>query len=181
MTRFAVFLRAVNVGGHNRVPMPRLREIAGDLGYTDVATHVQSGNLVVNADTTKPADVEAAVRDGLRRELDVDVDVMVRSRKDLAAVIAANPFADIADDPQKLHVSFLAKQPAAAARKSCDLEEFLPERFEFGDRCLYLWYPEGQGRSKMAAAPWAKRLGVPGTARNWRTVTTMLDLLDTTA
>jgi uncharacterized protein (DUF1697 family) len=179
--RFAVFLRAVNVGGHNKVPMPRLREIATDLGYTDVATYVQSGNLVVDADTTKPADVEAAVRKALRRELDIDVDVMVRSRKELAAVIAANPFADIADDAKKLHVSFLATAPSAAARKSLDGDEFLPERFEIGDRCVYLWYPDGQGRSKMAAAPWAKRLGVPGTARNWRTVTTMLDLLDTTA
>lgn len=182
MTRFAVFLRAVNVGGHNKVPMPRLREIASDLGYTDVATHVQSGNLVVSAATAKPADVEAAIRRALHRELDVDVDVMARSRKDLAAVISGNPFADIADDPKKLHVSFLAKQPTAAARKACDPDEFLPERFEFGDRCLYLWYPDGQGRSTMAAAPWAKRLGgVPGTARNWRTVTTMLDLLDTKA
>lgn len=178
MTRYAVFLRAVNVGGHNKVPMPRLREIANDLGYTDVATYVQSGNLAVSAAATNAAVVEAAVGDALRRELGVDVEVMVRNRKELAAVIAANPFEDFADDPKKLHVSFLSKRPTAAARKACDLEEFLPERFEFGDRCLYLWYPDGQGRSKLAAAPWGKRLGVPGTARNWRTVTTMLDLLD---
>jgi uncharacterized protein (DUF1697 family) len=146
-----------------------------------VATYVQSGNLVVTASAKKPAAVEAAVGKALHRDLNVDVDVMVRSRKEIAAVIAANPFARIADDPKKLHVSFLAKQPTAAARKACDLEEFAPERFEFGDRCVYLWYPDGQGRSKMAAAPWAKRLGVLGTARNWRTVTTMLELLDTPA
>jgi len=176
--RYAVFLRAVNVGGHNKVPMPRLRDIATDLGYSEVSTYVQSGNLVINAGKTKAADVESAVGDALRRELDVDVDVMVRSQKELAAVIAGNPFEDVADDPKKLHVSFLAKQPAAAALKSCDGDEFLPERFAFGDRCLYLWYPDGQGRSKMAAAPWGKRLGVKGTSRNWRTVTTMLELLD---
>jgi uncharacterized protein (DUF1697 family) len=178
MSRYAVFLRAVNVGGHNKVPMARLREIATDLGYTDVATYVQSGNLVVGAGATKAAKVETAIGDALRRELKVDVDVMARNRKELAAVIKANPFDDIADDPKRLHVSLLAAQPSAAARKACDPEEFVPERFAFGNRCLYLWYPDGQGRSKMATAPWAKRLGVAGTARNWRTITTMLDMLD---
>jgi uncharacterized protein (DUF1697 family) len=176
--RFAVFLRAVNLGSHNKVSMPKLRDLAADLGYADVATYVQSGNLVISAEKAKAAAVETAVSDALRRELGLDVDVMVRSRKELAAVIAANPLEDLADDPKMLHVNFLAKQPSAAARKACDRDEFLPERFEFGDRCVYLWYPNGSGRSKMAAAPWGKRLGVKGTSRNWRTVTTMLELLD---
>ena len=180
MTRYAVFLRAVNVGGHNKVPMPRLRELATELGYEDVATYVQSGNLVLTA-TGSAAAVERAIHDALVNDLDVDVDVMVRHRKQLAAVIAANPFERHADDPKLLHVSFLTAQPAAAARAGCDPEEFSPELFEFGDRCLYLWYPNGQGRSKMAAAPWNKRLGVRGTARNWRTVTTMLEMLDATS
>jgi uncharacterized protein (DUF1697 family) len=179
VTGYAVFLRAVNVGGHNKVPMATLREIATDLGYADVATYVQSGNLVVKAGTTtKAADVESAIGDALRRVLDVDVDVMVRNRKELTAVVKANPFEDIADDPKKLHVSFLAAQPSAAARKACDPEEFVPERFAFGNRCVYLWYPDGSGRSKLAAAPWAKRLGVPGTSRNWRTITTIVEMLD---
>jgi uncharacterized protein (DUF1697 family) len=180
VTRYAVFLRAVNVGGHNKVPMPRLRELATELGYEDVATYVQSGNLVLTA-TGSAAKVERAIRDALHDDLGVDVDVMVRNRKQLAAVIAANPFEQRADDPKLLHVSFLAAQPAAAARAACDPEEFSPELFGFGDRCLYLWYPNGQGRSKMAAAPWNKRLGVRGTARNWRTVTTMLEMLDATS
>lgn len=178
MTRYAVLLRAVNVGGHNKVPMPTLRQIATDLGYTAVATYVQSGNLVLSADSKQAAAIARAISDALRRELDLDLDVIVRNRKELASVIDANPFRDGADDPKNLHVSFLAGRPTAAARKACDPAEFDPERFEFGDRCVYLWYPDGQGRSRMATAPWAKRLGVKGTSRNWRTVTTLLDMLD---
>jgi uncharacterized protein (DUF1697 family) len=181
VTRYVVLLRAVNVGGNNMVPMARLRELAAELGYTDVATYVQSGNLVVTADTKKAADVETAIADALRSDLGVDVSVMVRSRKELAAVLAANPLKDIADDPARLLVNFLAAQPDAGKVKALDRDEFAPERFEVGDRCLYQWFPDGVGRSKMAAAPWDRRLGVRGTGRNWRTVTKLLDMLDAPA
>jgi uncharacterized protein (DUF1697 family) len=178
LTRYAVLLRAVNVGGNNKVPMATLRELAEQLGYTDVATYVQSGNLVISAETKKAGDVEKAVADLIRTELGVDVAVMARTRKELAAVLAANPFGDIADDPKRLLVNFLAAQPAADKLKSLDRNEFLPERYEFGDRCMYQWFPNGVGRSKLATAPWDRRLGVRGTGRNWRTVTTLLEMLD---
>jgi uncharacterized protein (DUF1697 family) len=172
-----VLLRGVNVGGHGRVPMARLRELAEELGYTDVATYLQSGNLVVSADA-KPADIEAAVADALRTDLDVDVAVMVRTGNELAAVIAANPFGDVTTDPKRLLVNFLASQPPAKKIEALDPDEFDPERFEFGDRCMYQWLPDGVGRSKLAAAPWDRRLGVRGTGRNWRTVLAVRDLLD---
>jgi uncharacterized protein (DUF1697 family) len=175
--QFAVLLRAVNVGGRNKVPMARLRELAEGLGYTDVSTYLQSGNLVVTADTKKPADVEAAVAGAIRHDLGVDVAVLARSRKELAAVVAANPFKDRTGDPKRLHINFLAAQPKAATLKALDRSEFDPERFEFGDRCMYQWFPDGVGRSKMATAPWDRRLGVQGTGRNWRTVTALLEML----
>jgi uncharacterized protein (DUF1697 family) len=175
MARYVVLLRAVNVGGRNKVPMARLRELADGLGYTDAVTYVQSGNLVVTA-TAKKAAVEAAVADEIRSNLGVDIAVMVRTADELAAVVADNPFPDMASDPKLLHVDFLASQPAAATLKALDRDEFDPERFEFGDRCIYQWFPGGVGRSKMATAPWERRLGVKGTRRNWRTVTALLEL-----
>jgi uncharacterized protein (DUF1697 family) len=178
VTRYVALLRAVNVGGNNKVPMARLRELADGLGYIDVATYVQSGNLVLSADVKKAADIEAAVAEVIRTDLGVDISVMVRSRKELAAVIDANPFGDIADDPKRLLVNVLAAQPAADRIEALDPAEFEPERYEFGDRCIYQWFPEGVGRSKMATAPWDRRLGVRGTGRNWRTITTLLEMLD---
>jgi uncharacterized protein (DUF1697 family) len=177
MPQFAVLLRAVNVGGRNKVPMARLRELADGLGYTGVSTYLQSGNLVVTVDTKKPADVEAAVADAIRDDLGVNVAVLARSRKELAAVVAANPFADKTGDPKRLLVNFLTAQPAATTLKALDRDEFDPERFEFGERCMYQWFPDGVGRSKMATAPWDRRLGVQGTGRNWKTVTAMLEML----
>jgi uncharacterized protein (DUF1697 family) len=175
--QFAVLLRAVNVGGRNKVPMARLRELAEGLGYTDVSTYLQSGNLVVTAKAKKPAAVEAAVAGAIRDDLGVDIAVLARSRKELASVVAANPFDDKTADPKRLHVNFLTAQPKPAMLKALDRSEFDPELFEFGDRCIYQWFPDGVGRSKMATAPWDRRLGVQGTGRNWRTVMAMLELL----
>src|SRR5580704_13936912 len=175
MTRYAVLLRGVNVGGNNKVPMATLRELATDLGYTEVATYVQSGNLVLTAKATKPTDIEQAVAGALRSELGVDVAVMVRSRAELAEIIAANPMPDAVEDPSRYLVSFLAGAPETAKANALDREEFAPERFEVGGRCVYFWHPDGVGKSVMAKAPWDKRLGVRGTGRNWRTVVTLLD------
>ena len=178
MTRYAVLLRGVNVGGNNKVPMARLRELAADLGYREITTYVQSGNLVVTAEAKQAAALEKSVADIIREELGVDIAVMVRSRKELATALDANPFAEIADDPARMVISFLASQPAADKRNALDRNEFAPELFEFGDRCLYLWYPAGMGRSKMSAAPWDRRLGVRGTGRNVRTIAKLVEMLD---
>jgi len=177
VTRYAVLLRAVNVGGNNKVPMAWLREAATGAGFADVATYVQSGNLVLTASEKAPA-VGEKVAGLIKAEHGLDIDVMVRTRAELAAVIAANPFTEHVDEPSLLHVSFLAGKPTSAAVKALDPDEFIPERFAVHGAQVYLWYPNGAGRSKLATAPWQKRLGVAGTARNWRTVLTLLDLLD---
>jgi uncharacterized protein (DUF1697 family) len=178
LTRHIVLLRAVNVGGHNKVPMPTLRELATGIGYTDPVTYVQSGNLLVSAATAKPEVVGAAIADALRSELGVEVDVIVRTAAEIATVIADNPFTEQVNDPRRLLVSFLTGQPAAEKLQALDRDEFTPERFEFGDRCMYQWLPDGVGRSKLAAAPWDRRLGVRGTGRNWRTITTLLEMAE---
>jgi uncharacterized protein (DUF1697 family) len=178
MTRYAALLRAVNVGGNNKVPMARLRELAEQLGYTEVATYVQSGNLIVTAETEDAAAVENAVAGAIRADLGLDVEVVVRTRDELEGAVAGNPFAGLADDPARMLLSFLGAQPAADRVDGLDRGEFAPERFEIGERCLYLWYPDGVGRSKMAAAPWARRLGVQGTARNLRTIARLIDMME---
>lgn len=177
MTRYVALLRAVNVGGHRAVPMARLRELAGELGYGEVATYVQSGNLVLSSSATARA-VAAALSAALHREFGFAVDVMVRRRSQLAAIVAADVFGGVADDDAKRAVGFLARPPAAKAINALDPDEFLPERFAVAGSELHLWCPKGLGRSKLAAAPWHRRLGVPLTVRNWRTVTKLLAMLE---
>lgn len=176
-TRYAVWLHAVNLGSHNKVPMAWLRDAATDAGFEGVATYLQSGNLVVSSAATADVvrnQVTALIRDGR----DLDVDVTVRSRTQLARVIDRNPMRDRVGEPSKLHVSFLTGKPDAQGVASIDVEKYAPDEFVVSGTEIYLWFPNGAGRSKLATLPWRKKVGVGGTARNWRTVLAMLELLD---
>ena len=93
MTRFVALLRGINVGGHRKVPMARLREVLGEAGFADVATYLQSGNAVVTAPDTDPQAVASHIEQAIAAAFGFDVDVLVRSGAELDAVIAANPFA----------------------------------------------------------------------------------------
>lgn len=177
MTRYVALLRAVNVGGNNKVPMKWLREAAADAGFADVATYVQSGNLVLSS-ADSAAKVGSTVAKLIKAEHGLDLDVIVRDRKQLAAVIKANPFETESAEPTKVHVNFLTGAPAKAKVSALDPDEFAPERWVIKGSEMYLYFPDGAGRSKLATAPWKKRLDVAGTARNWRTVLTLLDMLD---
>lgn len=177
MTRYVALLRGVNVGGRHQVPMARLRELAEDLGYDDVATYVQSGNLVLSSSAKADA-VGAVLSEALQQEFGFTVDVVMRSAAQIAAIINKDVLGDIADDDAKRAVGFLAGKPSPKAVKALDSDEFSPEQFAVVGSELYLWCPNGLGRSKLAAAPWHRRLGVPLTVRNWRTVTKLLAMLD---
>ena len=176
--RYVAWLHAVNVGGRNKVPMAWLRDAAADAGFGDVATYVQSGNLVLSSDLKKPDAVRDRVTGLIKDGLGLEVEVTVRSRSELARVIARNPMPEHVDEPAKLHVSFLTGKADLSGVKTIDAAAFEPDRFVVDGSHLYLWFPNGAGRSKLATLPWRKKIGVAGTARNWRTVQTVLDLLD---
>lgn len=174
--RQVVLLRGINLGPRNRVSMPALRELFAGAGFGDVRTYVQSGNVVLSSDL--PPDQLARRSAGLiERELGLQLDVLVRTAKELAAIVARNPLAGVAVDPKRYQVSFLAeKLPAAKVR---ELEQLAApgERLVAHGRELYAWHPEGVARSKLWAGL-AGKLGVAATARNWRTVTALLDLAE---
>lgn len=166
-------LRAVNVGGGGKLPMADLRAVATECGFDDVATYVQSGNLVFTTREDDGAVVAATLRAALAAATGVDTDVMVRTRGELRNVVDANPFVDRTDDPTRLHVVFTAE---TAEVPDLDATAFLPEEVAAIGRELYLYLPGGIGRSKLAVRVTGRK-GPRGTARNWRTVTTLLEMV----
>lgn len=173
-TTFVALLRGVNVGGR-KVPMAQLRDCLTGLGYADVRTYIQSGNVVFGA-TGGAATVRTAVEGALQERFGMTIPTAVLTAAELDAVVAANPYAELESEPTKLIVSFLPEAAPAAVRKAFSLDDF-PERGEFGERVLYLHYPNGQGVSKLTPAVLEKRLGGTwGTARNWRTVLALQQL-----
>ena len=175
MPVMVALLRGVNVGGRGKLPMADLRGVATDLGYDDVATYIQSGNLVLrtSASATKVAKDLAAAIAGLG---DVKPAVMVRSRSQLAKVVDANPFLRRGEDASLCHVTFM-ETAASGALGALDLDKYEPEEAKAVGKELFLFLPGGMGRSKLAA-DLARNKQAVGTTRNWRTVTKLLEMAD---
>jgi uncharacterized protein (DUF1697 family) len=171
VTARIALLRAVNVGGRNRVPMPELRAALAAAGLGHVSTVLQSGNVVFDHAGSE-GDAVAIVRATIAGAFGLDVEVVVRTGAELAAAAAANPFLATGEarDPATLHVAFLAEAPTPAAVATLDAQRSPPDAFAVRGRDVYLSYPGGSGRSRLTLGYLEGALGVQGTARNWRTV-----------
>jgi len=157
--------------------MPALREALEEADFSDVATYVQSGNVVLTSGKAAKR-VGTDVERLLAERFDLDVRTVVRTRAELAAVVDRNPLAKIATDPKRYQVTFLESPLAADVVRKLEAAATDGERVKRVGREVYAWHPDGVGRSKLAVLLAGKGLGVIATARNWRTVTKMLELAD---
>jgi uncharacterized protein (DUF1697 family) len=173
----AIMLRGINLGPNRRVPMAELRALFGEAGYADVRTYVQSGNVVLESDAT-PAELEREAAALISERFGFEVPVVVRTRRELAAVVKLNPLGDVVDNSKCYQVSFLSAKPAAGVLKTLQAAAVGEERVIGHGREIYAWHPEGVARSKLWNALAGKGLGpgVIATARNWTTVTTLLEM-----
>ncbi len=173
--RYVALLRGINLGGHNKVSMPDLRALFASLGAEDVATYVQSGNVIFTS-ADGPGKLTKAIEQRIRRDLGLTVTVVLRTRAQLAKVLTGNPFADDGREPATLHVTFLAEKPDRARVRKLDPARAEPDEFRVIGQEIYLHCPNGYGRSKLTNGYFETQLGVGATTRNWRTVTKLAEL-----
>jgi uncharacterized protein (DUF1697 family) len=173
--RQIVLLRGVNLGPRNRIAMPELRKLLEAAGFADVRTYVQSGNIVLSTRRT-PESTATACEKLIAAELGLEIPAVVRTGDELAEVVRRNPLAGVADDPKRYQVSFLDREPDPGVIERLSAAAADGERMEAIGREIYAWHPAGIARSKMWAALAGKGLGVKATARNWTTVTTLLEM-----
>jgi uncharacterized protein (DUF1697 family) len=166
-------LRGINVGGRNRVPMAELREELERRFGGPVRTYVQSGNVVLDGEGGVDA-VAQGVREAISERFGLEIRVIVRSADELAAVIARDPLGSVAQEPKLYQVSFLDSEPGPEVVERLAGLAAAGERLVAGGRELYSWHPDGVARSKLAVALSSPKLGA--TARNWRTVTALMDM-----
>lgn len=185
--RYVALLRGINVGRNKQLAMSDLAKVLDGLGYADVKTYLRSGQVVFSADAaTTTAAVErlaADIDDAITAELAMDVRVVVRTRAAMAALLDANPFTAEESDPTRLFCVFLSDKLTAKDLSGVDPTTYEPEQFALarGGRDLYLWLPKGMGVSVLGAVKWDRvtgRTSLVATARNWRTTTKLLELLD---
>jgi uncharacterized protein (DUF1697 family) len=171
VSTYLALYRAVNVAGHGSVSMAALRDLAAGLGFENPRTILQSGNLVFEASALSAAEIEPKLEAETAARLGVETPVVVRSGTDWHRIVAANPFPrEAKDDPGHLLVMAL-KRPARAEDVRALQAAIVGREQVRGDGAqLYLWYPDGVGRSTLTAAVIEKAVGTRGTARNWNTV-----------
>jgi uncharacterized protein (DUF1697 family) len=180
MPVFVSMLRGVNVGGHCKIAMEALRALYDSLGLRDAQTYIQSGNVVFRAKERESTHLAERIGDGIFRRFGFRPGVVVRTCSELRNAISKNPFpAQAAAEPNKLLVTFLSGDPDAEARDRALKIDVGPEELRIDGRELYIYFPNGQGRSKLSLPLVEKTIKTTGTGRNWNTVIKLLDMAET--
>jgi uncharacterized protein (DUF1697 family) len=183
MPTYLALLRGINLGGRNKVAMADLRQLAESLGHTDVATYIQSGNLIFTSPETDAAALADALEQGIAEQLGVQSAVVLVSRDELARAVADNPFPD-EPDPRRVHAVFRRDDRSPEALAAIDALQQKSRDAGSADevvvigRTLFLHTPDGFGRSDLAGKLFSSKTQAAGTARNWATVTKLMTMLD---
>lgn len=169
MPRYVALFRGINVGKAKRIAMADLRSLLGRLGYADVTTLLNSGNVVFTADAEPPATHAARIQQAVLRKLGVDALVIVKSAKEMAVIVAGNELVGVADDPSRLLIAVTNSPKALASVQALTHTDWGKERLHVGKQAAYLWCAHGILESKAAVAL-LKGLEGTGTTRNWATL-----------
>jgi uncharacterized protein (DUF1697 family) len=178
MSRIAVFLRGVNVAGHNRLSMADLRDSLRAAGFSTVETLLQTGNVLLETSGRNRRQVAKQVEEVIANHHGLDVTAVVRDAEELRTVLASGPFLGDEDNLSRLHVILLETPVDAVAAEAIDPQRSPQDRFQVSGDVIFLHYPNGMGRSKLTLSYIEGALGVRGTARNWNTISKVSRSLD---
>jgi uncharacterized protein (DUF1697 family) len=171
MTRCVSLFRGINVGGHQAVRMNDLKDLHESLGLKDVATYIQSGNVVFTGDAADPAQLARQIEESFAQKFGFHVKVMVRTAAEFSDIIDNSPFQNQpAKESKWIVVLFLASRPDSTALADIQKTYDGPEELFLIGQELYIYYPNGIGRSKLPLPLIEKKLKTVGTGRNWNTV-----------
>ncbi|HEX9429511.1 MAG TPA: DUF1697 domain-containing protein [Candidatus Bathyarchaeia archaeon] len=177
MSIYVAMLRGINVGGQKIVKMESLRKSFESLGFNRVRTYVQSGNVVFEASKGSSDNLSRKIREKILSDYTLSVPLIVRTSGEMRKVVSDNPFLkDRGTDHSKLHVTFLSELPAKATLRKLDALNSPSDRFHIGSREIYLYCPDGYGRTKLSNSAFEKLLSVEATTRNWKTVNALVKI-----
>ena len=178
MTTHVSLFRGINVGGHHAVPMNELKALHEAQGFKDVVTYIQSGNVVFSSDEADLAQLPRQIEDGFAKKFGFQVKVMVRTSAELQDIIDNNPFQNqTMKEPKLMVVLFLATHPESTAMEDLQKTYVGPEELCLIGQELYIYYPNGIGRSKLSLTLIEKKLKTIGTGRNWNTILQLQKLI----
>lgn len=177
MEKYISFLRGINVSGKNPIKMELLKKIYAELQFENIQTYVQSGNVVFQFRKAAPGRLSEIISQKIRKELNMEVPVLVLRHGELKNIIANSPFADdAAKDTRYLHVTLLSQVPAMMDHSVFDAQKENGEAYLLAANAVYLYCPNGYGKTKLSNALFEKKLKTLATTRNWKTLLALLEM-----
>lgn len=170
-------LRGINVGGKHTLPMKDLVAMFAQAGCGDVRSYIQSGNIIFKASPDLSSRLSGLIATQIQKRFGFEAPVVLRTSAQLAKVITDNPFVETGVAEEQLHVVFLAGAPDSASVRRLDSARSAPDEFVVRGQEIYLRLPHGMGRSKLTNQYFDSTLSTVSTARNWRTVKKLLELM----
>jgi len=172
-------LRGINMTGHNTIKMTRLADMFRQLGYADAETYIQSGNIVFTSHNGDVDNVSSGIQKAILSEFNLNIAVITRTLEEMKKIIYANPFMEEPNfDPSKMAVLFLEFKPSEEQiLKVADID-YPPDKFQINGREIYIYCPNGFGKTKLYTNFFEAKMKVTGTARNWRTVNKLVEMAE---
>jgi len=178
MTRLVSLFRGINVGGHQTIRMDALKELYTSLGFKDIVTYIQSGNIVFTSDDADLSQLPGRIEDGFAQKFGFHAKVMVRTSAEFRDIVDNNPFQNQPMKESKwVVVMFLAARPDSRAQEDLQKTYVGPEELCIIGQEVYIYYPNGIGRSKLTNTFLEKKLKTAGTGRNWNTILQLQKLI----
>lgn len=177
MITYISILRGINVSGHNLIKMAALRQLYAELGYTDIRTYIQSGNVIFKTESTGSKTLEKTIADKIFTAFGLKVPVIVLTINELKKALDNNPFLnDASKDPSFMHLTFLSDMPESVIVDKIPTDSFSPDEFKWSGKIIYLFTPGGYGNTKLNNTFFENKLKVSATTRNLRTCKELLSL-----
>ena len=177
MNTYIAILRGINVSSKNMIKMPALTKTFESLGFKDVKTYVQSGNVIFRSEFTNMKDLEKQICEQIDKDFGSKIPVIILEQDYITGIQKNNPFLNRQNiDLTKLHVTFLSEEPKEENISKIDASKYMPDEFLFGSKAIYLYCPEGYGKTKLNNNFFENKLKVTATTRNWNTVNKLVEL-----
>lgn len=174
MPVYIALLRGINIGPHKRMKMEKLRASCEALGFEEVKTYIQSGNIVFRTGKLRPEALTKKLEERIVRDFGFSSDIIIRSKQELDEIVTGNPLLrERGVDESKLHVVFVREAPSPAAIRKLESLTLEPDKIRHAGQEIYFYFPNGVSGSSLWKHPLDRILEVPGTMRNWRTVITL--------
>jgi len=163
-------LRGINVGGHNKILMKDLTEMFIKTGFEGVKTYIQSGNIIFKYDSKETSELEQTIHEAISKTFQLDVPVIIRTSEQFEALANQNPFMNNDPDPKSLHLALLQREPEKRLVDALSTYQIGNDQFKLIGQDIYLFCPDGFGKTKLSNTFWDQKLKTISTIRNWKTI-----------